>query len=226
VSRNLVATLTSWLESSSICVIGEILIRRIDEGFELCHREDAERNDLETVEPAEAARKLALYDEAGVYRPLKTAPNLRRGWRLITRDRPELREALDYFYPAMLGILREWESGSLPTTALRDTLARQSGMYAVTRKISDAQANELIGRFCNSETGCLKSILWRISDETPITSLPAEKFHPQRVCGPRAELPLLCHEACNLLVAKVREIVKASAKPVPMPPGDQPRPTE
>jgi sirohydrochlorin cobaltochelatase len=226
VSRNLVATLTSWLESSSICSIGEIFIRRIDAGFELCHCADSERHDLESVEPAEAARKLALYDETGSYRPLKTAPNLRRGWRLVARDVSELREALDYFYPAMLGILRAWENGSLPTTPLRETLARQSGMYAVTRKISDARANEVIGSFCNSETGCLKSILWQISAETPIRSLPPDKFHPRRICGREAKLPLLCHEACNLLVARVREVVKADAKAAPAPAGDQPRPIQ
>jgi hypothetical protein len=35
--------------------------------------------------------------------------------------------------------------------------------------------------------------------------LPAEKFRPND--GPNV-LPLLCHEACNLLVAKAREVVK------------------
>jgi sirohydrochlorin cobaltochelatase len=213
VSRNLAASLASWLESSPICNIGEILIRRDGDGFELRHREDAERNDLELYRDPEDARRLALYDAAGAYRPLKTAPNLRRGWRLIGLDLAGVRRALDYFYPAMLGVLRDWENGALAATPLRETLARQSGMYAITRKISDDQANALIGSVCNSESGCLKTILWPIAPEVPVTSLPAEKFRPARICGGLPALPLLCHEACNLLVARARETVKRSAKP-------------
>jgi hypothetical protein len=222
VSRNLVATLTSWLESSALCRIGEILIRRARSGFELRHCEDAERVDLETFALASEARKLALYDSTAAFRPLKTAPNLARGWRLVVPDVAALREALDNFYPAMVGVLRDWESGSLPITPLCETLARQSGMYAVTRKITDARADEVIGGFCNSKTGCLKSILWRISAETPVTSLPEEKFQPRRISGPQAELPLLCHEACNLLVGRIREAVKADAKAAPIPAAEPP----
>ncbi|MEI9894479.1 MAG: hypothetical protein WDN28_11490 [Chthoniobacter sp.] len=83
-------------------------------------------------------------------------------------------------------------------------------MYAITKKITDAQAQTLIGGFCRSDGGCLKRILWPIAPGIPITSLPAEKFQPS---APRPELPLLCHEACNLLVAKAREVVKKGEVP-------------
>jgi len=43
----------------------------------------------------------------------------------------------------------------------------------------------------------------------PITSLPAEKLRPVARAD---ELPLLCHEACNLLVARTREVVKAGGR--------------
>jgi hypothetical protein len=55
----------------------------------------------------------------------------------------------------------------------------------------------------------LKKILWPLTPNDPVTSLPKEKFDPGSVA--RDELPLLCHEACNLLVAKAREVVKAGA---------------
>jgi len=69
------------------------------------------------------------YADSGEFRPLKTAPNLRRGWRLNVANLEELRRSLDYFYPAMLGVRSSYAHGSLPTVPLRKTLARQTGMY-------------------------------------------------------------------------------------------------
>jgi hypothetical protein len=126
-------------------------------------------------------------------------------------DLPALRRVLDAFYPAMLGVLLSQERGELTPIALRATLNRQTGMYAVTKKIDDSSADETIGSFCTSRGGCLKTILWAIAPEVPIRSLPAIKFDPsvnQLETSERA-VPLLCHEACNLLVAKIREVVKA-----------------
>ena len=47
----------------------------------------------------EDAIEIAKHDDAGNYRPLKTAPNLRHGWRLELETLEDLRRALDYFYP-------------------------------------------------------------------------------------------------------------------------------
>jgi hypothetical protein len=83
-------------------------------------------------------------------------------------------------------------------------------MYAVTRRLTDEQAQTMVGEFCRSDGGCLKKILWAIEPGKPIETLPPGKFDPEEVAA--CEWPLLCHEACNLLVAKAREVVKASAK--------------
>jgi sirohydrochlorin cobaltochelatase len=77
-------------------------------------------------------------------------------------------------------------------------------MYRVTQKLTNGQAQALIGRVCEPRQGCIKTILWRIGPEVPITSLPAEKF----ICPGGERLPLLCHEACNILVAEARKVVK------------------
>lgn len=218
-SRDLTGALVKWLEAG--CTqIGEIAIRKHRVGFELRHHADEVLEELSTWTRPEDARTLANLDADNKFRPLKTAPSLRRGWRLMLPDIASLRRALDYFYPAMLGVLLSHERRELQPVALRETLARQSGMYAVARKISDEQADELIGRFCKSERGdiahgfpgCLKTILWRISNETPIASLPAGKFDVSKnqVGNNAPALPMLCHEACNLLVAKARETVKKS----------------
>jgi sirohydrochlorin cobaltochelatase len=190
--------------------IGEIHIAPVAGGFVLHHREDGASGGLTQYDEVEAARELAHFDAEGEFRPLKTAPNLRRGWRLQLANVAQLRTALDYFYPAMLGVWLSQRRGCLAAVPLRGTLARQTGMYAITRKITDDQAQTMIAGFCRTDGGCLKRILWPIAPEVPITALPAEKFQRE---APADTLPLLCHEACNLLVAKAREVVKKSEAP-------------
>jgi sirohydrochlorin cobaltochelatase len=204
--RDLTKELAAWLEHGG-SRMGQVLIRRSEHGWELRHEADAGVPGLAVHRGAAAARALANLDEHGNFRPLKTAPNLRRGWILHASDIAELRKALDAFYPAMIGVWLARLAGALVPVPLRDTLGRQSGMYRVTQKITYAQAQELIARMCDPRTGCIKTILWQIAPGLPITSLPAEKFVP-----PSAEsLPLYCHEACNLLVAGARKVVKGES---------------
>jgi len=193
--RNLTRTLEEWLARGGTR-IGQIVIRRSAEGWELRHSDDARRDDLVLHAAPESARHLANLDDAGRFRPLKTAPNLAHGWRLVLADAAALHRALDYFYPAMLGCAESFSRGALPAVPLRAKLARQTGMYRVTQQITGAQARELIDRFC---AGCLKQRLWEIAAPNPQP--------PRTVPG---EWPLLCHEACNLLVAEARKVVKAA----------------
>ncbi len=154
---------------------GQILIQKTATGgFVLSHRDDEGRNDLQTFRSTEDAIDIAKYDDAGNYRPLKTAPNLRRGWRLeIT--------------------------------------------------ISDPQIDDLVANFCRSNGGCLRTILWERDARGTVSStkLPKEKFDPaydQATTGPLsttaattttpATVPLLCQEACSLLIAECRKVMK------------------
>ena len=203
--------------------LGQILVQKRNDDFILSHRDDEDRTNLQTFRNAENAAEIAKYDEAGNYRPLKTAPNLRRGWRLELSTSPELKRAIDYFYPGRLAVFGAWKSGQLRATNLRDTLDRQSGMYHVAAKISDEQIDDVVGDFCRSNGGCLRTILWKRDRRGTIasTKLPPQKFdpaHDQTATGPglatrataatAATIPLLCQEACNLLVAECRKAVK------------------
>ena len=195
--------------------IGEIFVERAGNGgFALCHRDDRARQDVALHREAEVAAELARFDDDGNYRPLKTAPNLRHDWRLVVASSAELRLALDLFYPGRLAALFAWRNGRLAATSFRQTLARQSGMYRVAAKITDAQANELIGNFCRSRGGCLRTILWArdAAGAIPSTALPAEKYDPAVDQTGRGErtVPLVCQEICNLLVAEARAVVKAA----------------
>jgi len=210
--------------------LGQILVtKREGIGFVLSHRDDASLNQLQTHRDAENAIEIAKYDDAGNYRPLKTAPNLRHGWRLELATVEELRRALDYFYPSRLTVYAAWKRGYLKTTALRGTLDRQSGMYRLAAKISDPQIDDLVADFCRSDGGCLRTILWKRDRDGVIASakLPKEKFDPvydqaaacrRRPAGDSrashseaATVPLFCQEACNLLVAECRKVVKTES---------------
>ena len=57
---------------------GQIVVqRRNGAGFVLWHRDEAAFDKLQMYREAEDAIEIAKYDDAGNYRPLKTAPNLR-----------------------------------------------------------------------------------------------------------------------------------------------------
>jgi sirohydrochlorin cobaltochelatase len=205
--------LAAALEGGSCC-IGQIAIgKRTGGGFVIAHRDDVDRVNLATGDPIE----LAKFDDAGNYRSLKTAPNLRHGWCVEVGDLSELAQALDYFYPARLAMLAAWKRNWLATTPLRETLNRQSGMYRIAAKVSDEQIDDIVGSFCRSDGGCLRTILWKrdAARTTHSAKLPPEKYaatHDQTGRGERV-IPLLCQEACNLLVSETRKVVKAEAEP-------------
>ncbi len=208
--------LERWL-AAGLRRIGQIAIASTPERtFVLCHRDNALRDELTIHASPEAAAELAKYDDAGNYRPLKTATNLRRGWRLELTDIGDLRRALDLFYPGRLAAFLAAEGEQLASTPFRETLTRQTGMYRVAAKITDMQADALIGRFCPSDRGCLRTIMWKrdMNGTTPSTQLPREKYEKTYDQTGRNELviPLLCQEACNLLVAEARKVVKAETE--------------
>jgi sirohydrochlorin cobaltochelatase len=194
--------LGDWLAKGLRC-IGQVAIEPGEDGaFALRHREDTKRADLVLSKRADDAAELARFDDAGNYRPLKTAPTLRHGWKLCLANLGELRLALDLFYPGRLAVFLAFEKNELVTTTLRDTLERQTGMYRIAAQIREEQADELVGRFCQSGGGCLRMV--------PSTRLPPEKFdvaHDQ-AGGGKPVVPLLCQEACNLLVAEARIAVQ------------------
>jgi sirohydrochlorin cobaltochelatase len=208
---------------------GQVVVRKtMTGGFVLTHRDEESLDDLQTFRNAEDAIAIAKYDDAGHYRPLKTMPNMRHGWRLDLATLTGLKRALDYLYPGRLAVFEAWKSGQLTTTPLRETLNRQSGMYRVAAKISDAQIDDLVANFCRSDGGCLRTILWKRDQSGAVasTKLPNDKFDPARDNasarkapraiptdpGPLAEVPLLCQEACNLLVAECRSVVKSESE--------------
>jgi hypothetical protein len=85
-------------------------------------------------------------------------------------------------------------------------------MYRVAAKISEEQIDSVVGNFCRSDGGCLRTILWKRDKRGTVASakFPPEKFDPAYdQTGPDEQvIPLLCQESCNLLVAECRKVVK------------------
>jgi len=195
--------------------IGQISGDRTPTGvFLLRHRDEAERGGLTPFGEAESAAEIARYDDAGKYRPLKTAPNLRHGWQLELGSAAEVRLALDLFYPGRIAAYLAASRQRLLATPLRSTLERQTGMYRVAANITDGEADELVASMCRSDGGCLRTICWtRDAAGAPASALlPMVKFDPAFDQSGRGEaaLPLLCQEACALLIGAARNVVKRS----------------
>ena len=195
--------LTAWLDSGHH-LIGEIIIAKTDGGYTLRHASDDDRADLTPYHGAVEAREIARYDDAGKFRPLHSAPTLKRGWELHLSSLDELRLALDFFYPAAIGSACALENGTVSATPLRELLGRQTGMYRFTNTISDEQAHAMVGKICAS-TQCQRRILWPLTPDQPLAGAAASKA---TACHSDNEIPLLCIEACPRIVASARKIAK------------------
>jgi sirohydrochlorin cobaltochelatase len=194
--------------------IGQIAILPDTAGaaFALCHIAD-EEGDLSLLEahddPA-AARGISTWADDGHYRFTKGELTLQRGWLLRLNSAEDLRQALDLFYPANIGLHFAAIDGRLEAEHLRDKLNRQTGMYRFARNLSDAGAQALVREVCGPGNCCVKKILWGLDADTPLEDSEASRF--DGVVGDiergRA-IPLRCREACNHFVAEARKASKA-----------------
>ena len=177
--------------------IGQAIFKADGDGFLICHAEDTGRGDLQNFSDPHDAASIVLYDDAGNYRPLKTAPNLKHGWGLRVASLADLHLALDLIYPAALANWRALLRNEKIASPLRDTVNRQTGMYRVTGLITDEEAQGIIDSLCSP--GCQRQIQW------PIPSHAA----PPIISIQENEIPLLCIDACSLLIAEARRVVKS-----------------
>ncbi len=173
----------------------QILARALKpSGFELRHADDAgvEAGNLKLHEDPREARGISKLTASGEYRPLKTSPNLRRGWLLRLDDERELSTAMSYLYPAAVVHWHLHREGRLETTNFRETAARQSGIYERIRYLSD-EGVENAARACCEDAVCLKKTLWDVDGKTPLEM--------DRGGG---EIP--CPEPCSVFVSFARRV--------------------
>jgi hypothetical protein len=175
-------------------IVAQVHIARSGEGFDLRHTEDcgAAPDQLRLVTALEL-RQLAQFTARGAFRPLKGAPDLRRGWCLRARDAAALGEALDQVYP---GFVADWHAlrfTRAPVTHYRDFAARQTGMYRICATLTDHQAARIAGACCHPRF-CLKQRLWVAGDA------PAD--------DPAGKSLIPCLEPCAVLMEFARKAAR------------------
>ena len=84
----------------------------------------------------------------------------------------------------------------------------------MTRQLTEDQAQALVKEACRLDSRCLRTILWGIEENQSPDFLPSSKSDPtvDQTGQKRAALPILCLEACNLLVAAARTALKKSPR--------------
>jgi hypothetical protein len=147
--------------------VAQVIIRRTAAGFELRHVDDRGMSP-ETLRALRLndVRLLAQFTAHGAFRPLKSAPNLQKGWLLGASSNTELETALNQLYP---GLIADWFAARLPRppiTHYREFTNRQTGMYRITQMLSDEQAGQVISAGCHRRF-CLKQRLWTVEGLAP-----------------------------------------------------------
>jgi hypothetical protein len=174
-------------------IFGQVHARTDGEGrYTLRHRDDVGLSGLDTHEDPRAAREISKTTEAGEYRPLKSSPNLRRGWELRLSGAGDLAVAMNYLYPAGTVHWHLHGEGRLETTSYRENAARQSGIYKRVQRLSDEGVQDA-ARACCEDAVCLKKTLWDVDGETPLEM--------DRGSG---EIP--CPEPCSVFVSFARRV--------------------
>lgn len=185
-------------------------IRILQNPYRLHHLDDSDLDSLEVHTNPADAREISLYGPDGHYRFTKGELSLKQGWIFHLNSLDEVRQTLDNFYPASLGLWNALENNTLRVQNLRDKLNRQTGMYRHARNVSNEGAQELIQCLCGPANQCVKKILWQIDSDTPLADSEASRFNG--VIGstsPDQAIPLVCQEACNFFVSEARKKSKA-----------------
>jgi hypothetical protein len=180
-------------------ILGEVLIRRQERGFELRHvAEHAAGVQTLRLLNGNELRAWAQWAADGAFRPLKSAPNLRPGWRAVAADGESLDGLLNHLYP---GAVADWfaaQSASPPVTSYRQFTGRQTGMYGITARLTDAEAGAAIRACCHADH-CLKRRLWTVE------GLAAD--------APEQKSLIPCLEPCMLLLDFARKVARQEQNP-------------
>jgi hypothetical protein len=202
---DLLAFLAAW---DTEIVFGQVVVRRLVSGFELRHLSDrAAAPETLAILVGIELRNWAQSAAGGAFRPLKSAPNLRAGWRAVAADGAALELLLHYLYP---GALADWfaaQSPHPPITSYREFTARQTGMYRITTMLPDAVAGAAIRACCHADF-CLKRRLWTVE------GLASEE------AGQKSVIP--CLAPCALMLEFARKVARLEQN-LP-PPSEEPLP--
>jgi sirohydrochlorin cobaltochelatase len=172
---------------------GEVLIQSAGLDYTLRHVADRDLTigQLKRLSISEA-RKFAMFNTAGQFRPLRSSPDLARNWVIVCSNPNELWRALQELYP---GSVPDWfaaQAGALPTN-YREFTNRQSGMYRIASMLTDAQAANVTRAACHTRF-CLKRRLWTVPGLEPDST------------SAKSQIP--CLEPCAVLLELARKATR------------------
>ena len=179
-------------------LVAQVLLRRKGDGFELRHVADVGvSSEKLALQPPESAHAIAQISEDGSFRPLKSSPDLRRGWLILARSDLEIETALNGFYPGFIPDLFALQTSTPPITHYRAFANRQTGMYRITTFLTDPEAFAM-SRKCCSARYCLKRRLWSVE------GLSADQSEGKSL--------IPCLEPCAILLEYARKVVRMSQR--------------
>ncbi|WP_436927467.1 DR2241 family protein [Halosimplex amylolyticum] len=182
-------------------------IRHVDDA-------DAAGDALTDYEDPLDARQIAKHDDRERYRPLKTVPTLRTGWRFPDLGPEEVFRAVDSFYPATVANWHREREGELDVSHWRETIGRQSGIYGVVDTWDRGEGHEhvdWVAESCCVDSQCLKRREWQYDEETDLDVGGGASKTPRDEGGATADgsdgvFP--CREPCSLVISAARRWTK------------------
>lgn len=185
----------------------EIRVKLAEAGrrvYHLHHVDDSDERveDLTVYTDPHEARGIRKYDGDGRYRPLSTAPTLRRGWAFVDLTPAALVETIETFYPATIANWHREQEGKLDVTHWHDAVSRQTGIYGVVETWDRGEGTdhvEWVAEACCADSQCLKRREWDYDEETPLDADGGEGTFP-------------CREPCSLVVSAARKWTRIDAE--------------
>jgi len=172
--------------------------------YEIRHVGDTEhhRDALDRSGDPSRALEIARWTRAGSYRPLRTAPDLARGWLLESLTASTLWEAYAGLYPVAPVHWYLGQRSRLGSTAFRQAAGRQTGIYAPVKQLTDDEVLRVSSSRCGPE-GCLRRVVWplRTADDRSESTMDALQGD---------EVP--CPEPCSLFFTEARELIARKRK--------------
>ena len=180
-------------------IIAQLLIRQIaqqGQSYELLHKSDANKtkNELKELKLEDAQFYLSFTDTS-VFRPIKGAPDMRSGWRLVVQNHQDLELALQAVYPGFISDNYAVKKiDPIPVTSYTAFAERQTGMYRNAKLLTEERAQQAVEACCGA-THCLKRRYWSVP------GLDADTTGENK-----SEIP--CLEPCAVMLEWGRKVVR------------------
>jgi|GEM_PF-1654038 sirohydrochlorin cobaltochelatase len=154
------------LAHSTTAELMQVMIRVEDRTvYELRHVDDEEVDPehLTEIATANALGNFTRCSDDGGQRPLRTAADLPRGWRLRAAHIRDVVEALVEVYGSALVHWHLGELGELSGVSFREATRGQSGIYSALAQVETRGIQAGTSRVCDG-LPCLRSRLWGVED--------------------------------------------------------------